>query len=263
MNIDDLLGGKPVQHREVQGHESAEFSAMFTGNFVCLDGGVDSGFTKVVPEEYANRLLQVQKLPGGDIRCTQVPLSAESLNKGDVFILDTGDNLFQWNGTYANPFERMKAGGQVQKIEEMREGDVNCVVIDGDDVMESPEFWEALGCEPTEIPDSAPPAEDAEEEQDKKLFKIFDAEDGSGISIELVAEGESISRDIVNSDSVWLLSAPPSAAIYAGKGASRTELMYFTYSTDELLKKAGLAPMIPVTTFSQNSPEDAFEALFG
>jgi len=260
VNIDDLLGGKPVQHREVQNNESPEFLQHFTQSFLCVDGGVDSGFTKVVPEEYTNRLLVVQKT-NGVIRCSQVPLSGESLNKGDVFILDTGDKLYQWNGTYSNPFERMKAGAQVAKIEEMREGDVNATVIEGDDIMEHSGFWEALGCAPCEIPDSAPPAETAAEEQPKKLFKISD-EDGAVI-VEKVAEGDEISRDIVDKDNVWLLSTPPSAAIYAGAGASRTEMMYFTYCVDELLKKAGLPPMTPLTTFAQNSPEEKFEALFG
>eukprot|EP00188_Purpureofilum_apyrenoidigerum_P003442 Plantae.Rhodophyta-Purpureofilum_apyrenoidigerum.ctg3596.p1 GENE.Plantae.Rhodophyta-Purpureofilum_apyrenoidigerum.ctg3596~~Plantae.Rhodophyta-Purpureofilum_apyrenoidigerum.ctg3596.p1 ORF type:complete len:365 (+),score=96.50 Plantae.Rhodophyta-Purpureofilum_apyrenoidigerum.ctg3596:241-1335(+) len=259
VNIDDMLGGKSIQHREVQNNESSEFLQHFTQSFVCIDGGVDSGFTKVVPEEYTNRLLVVQKV-NGVIRCSQVPLSAESLNKGDVFILDTGAKLYQWNGTYSNPFERMKAAEQVAKIEEMREGDVNATVIEGDDIMEHDGFWEALGCAPSEIAESAPPAETIDEVQLKKLFKISD-EDGA-VVVEQVAEGDEISRDIVNKDSVWLLSNPPSAALYAGASASRTEMMYFTYCVDELLKKADLPPMTPLTTFAQNSPEEKFEALF-
>jgi hypothetical protein len=37
-----------------------------------------------------------------------VPLSAASLNSGDVFILDLGLSVFQWNGKQSNVAERNK-----------------------------------------------------------------------------------------------------------------------------------------------------------
>ena len=44
VELDDYLGGAPVQHREVQGSESAGFNKIFNGKIALLDGGVESGF---------------------------------------------------------------------------------------------------------------------------------------------------------------------------------------------------------------------------
>lgn len=48
MELDESLGGGPVQHRECQGHESELFMSYFKKvGLEYLPGGIDSGFNKV------------------------------------------------------------------------------------------------------------------------------------------------------------------------------------------------------------------------
>jgi hypothetical protein len=85
-----------------------------------LSGGVDSGFQSV-KHEVVKRLFQIKGkgvtaelgvLSWGvgkrDVKVAQVDCSAASLNKGDVFILETSKKIFQWNGQKSSRVERAK-----------------------------------------------------------------------------------------------------------------------------------------------------------
>lgn len=113
----DLLG-VPTQHREVQGFESKLFLSYFP-RFVCKEGGIESGFRHVGPENYATRLLQITGV-GKNIAIRQVPLTPTSLNNSDVFILDAGLVITQFNGEKANGQEKHKAMEYCQALEGQR-----------------------------------------------------------------------------------------------------------------------------------------------
>ena len=94
VELDDSLGGGPVQYREVQGSESDLFLTYFkkTGGIEYMDGGIDSGFHHVERDVYETRLLHLKGKR--TVRVKSVPVSNASLNTGDVFILDTGLKIF-------------------------------------------------------------------------------------------------------------------------------------------------------------------------
>lgn len=105
--MDDHFEGKPVQYRELMNNESKLFLSLFP-NFHTIAGGTETGFNNVKPEEYRTRLLSVK----GNNKTTivrEVPKTYKSLNAGDVFILDAGLNIYQWNGSTANVWEKNKA----------------------------------------------------------------------------------------------------------------------------------------------------------
>lgn len=97
VEVDDLLGGIAIQHREVQGNESPLFQSYF-GNVTYLQGGVASGFNIVEPtveEPHLYRIKGTEK----NMSLTQVPVTSASLNSGDCFILMLGpDTVYLWNG---------------------------------------------------------------------------------------------------------------------------------------------------------------------
>ena len=72
-----------------------------------LKGGVASGFTHVTRGVYETRLLHVKG--SKSVRVNQVELSHRTLNAGDVFLLDQGLTILQWNGAEANSKEKAKA----------------------------------------------------------------------------------------------------------------------------------------------------------
>lgn len=105
--LDTHLKGKPVQYREVMGYESALFMSYFP-NFVVSDGGIDSGFKHVQDEKPVTRLYHV-KGRKTNLVIRQVPTSHESMNSGDVFIVDNGLSILQWNGSSSSGQERAKS----------------------------------------------------------------------------------------------------------------------------------------------------------
>lgn len=87
--------------------ESDLFLSYFKTGIQYLNGGVESGFKHVVPDVHEPRLLLVKgkKYP----RVFPVPVSGASLNEGDSFVLDLGEDIYIWTGKDANQFEKVAA----------------------------------------------------------------------------------------------------------------------------------------------------------
>jgi len=127
VELDDYLGGFPVQHREVQGHESAKFLSYFRKGMRLLEGGVASGFTHV---EKVNkpRLFHIKgkRIPVVK-ECPEI--SWKSMNSGDVFILDALPYVFLWTGKSANYMEKIQGAKVAQQFKGEHGPECNSVVI--------------------------------------------------------------------------------------------------------------------------------------
>ncbi|XP_074055360.1 villin-like protein isoform X2 [Macrotis lagotis] len=119
--LDSLLGDIPVQHREVQGYESDVFRSYFKNGIVYKKGGLASGFKHMETNMYnIQRLLHVKgKKP---VSATEVDLSWDSFNKGDVFLLDLGKVLIQWNGPEANLSKKSRGLALARSIRDRERG---------------------------------------------------------------------------------------------------------------------------------------------
>ena len=73
--------------------------------FEYLEGGVETGFRHVEPEQYRSRLLHVKGKE--KLAVFEVDRSVKSMNCGDVFILDCGLKLIQFNGKECSTQEKM------------------------------------------------------------------------------------------------------------------------------------------------------------
>uniref|UniRef100_A0A671YEZ8 Advillin n=1 Tax=Sparus aurata TaxID=8175 RepID=A0A671YEZ8_SPAAU len=107
IQLDEFLGSTPVQHREVQNHESDTFRGYFKQGIIYKKGGVASGMRHTETNTYdVKRLLHVKGRKR--VIAKEVEMSWKSFNLGDVFLLDMGKTIVQWNGPKCNRQEKLK-----------------------------------------------------------------------------------------------------------------------------------------------------------
>jgi gelsolin len=258
VELDDLLGGAPIQHREVQGHESDLFMKYFNNNIRLMEGGVESGFRHVEPEKYRPRLLHIKGKK--KVRVTEVELSGASLNSGDVFVLDNGLELFQWNGKSAGIFEKNKGATLSRAISDERAGKAKVQITE--EGTEPAEFWKLLGGKPAKIKtaEEGGSDEEAEKVQTKKLFHLSDAT-GSMVFKEIAA-GPAIKRNMLKSEDVFILDVGSEVFAWIGKGASAAERKNAMQYASDYLKKNNRPPYIPIARVLEGGENEVFEAHF-
>ncbi|XP_040208728.1 villin-like protein [Rana temporaria] len=175
--LDEALGGSPIQHREVQGHESATFKSYFKNGVIYKKGGVASGFKHVETNMYnIRRLLHVKGRK--NVTATEVDMSWNSFNKGDVFLLDLGKVIIQWNGPESNKTERIRACSLAQSIrDDERGGRAQIGIIDNE--QDSPDLMQimtaVLGPRHGELKDAVPDEKpDEQQKSNVRLYHVFE-----------------------------------------------------------------------------------------
>uniref|UniRef100_A0A914R103 Gelsolin-like domain-containing protein n=1 Tax=Panagrolaimus davidi TaxID=227884 RepID=A0A914R103_9BILA len=131
-DLDLILHNLPVQYRELQNHESALFLSYFKNGIKYLTGGNATGKTHEINlDKFEPRLFQCNGKR--NVRCTQVKLVKESLNLGDVFILDLGREILIWMPPESGRLERIKGMQHAKAIRDSeRGGNVKTTVLDND-----------------------------------------------------------------------------------------------------------------------------------
>ena len=88
-------------------------------------------------------------------------MKADSINDGDVFILDMGETIYFYPGEQCNVKEKMKA---LEYATNLRKSERHChseMAFPKEDETIDSEFWECLGGKPATI---NPPSSDARED---------------------------------------------------------------------------------------------------
>ncbi|MEQ2185386.1 hypothetical protein GOODEAATRI_017685, partial [Goodea atripinnis] len=142
VQMDDFLGGKPIQYREVQGHESKTFLGYFKSGIKYMEiyqwcGSQSNRFEKLKATQVAKgirdnersgrarvyvcdegmereKMTEVSNASGGmtiTLVAAENPFAQSALESGDCFILDHGSDgkIFVWKGKDANMDERKAA----------------------------------------------------------------------------------------------------------------------------------------------------------
>jgi len=154
-------------HLEEQMYEGEKFLSYFRKTGVeYLPGGIESGFNDVTkPKPFTARLMQVkgERFP----RVFNVDMVADSVNEGDVFLLDKNEIIYFWPGKSCGVTEKVKA---LEVANNIRKSERHCkceIVYPREDATLDKEFWDNLGGMPASInppvPDDAASMDDEDQ----------------------------------------------------------------------------------------------------
>uniref|UniRef100_A0A3B4V509 Gelsolin n=1 Tax=Seriola dumerili TaxID=41447 RepID=A0A3B4V509_SERDU len=257
VQMDEFLQGGPVQYREVQGHESSTFTGYFKTGLKYMKGGVASGFNHVVTNDVdVQRLLQVKGRHV--VRATEVPVTWESFNQGDSFILDLGEEIIQWSGSHSNHFEKLKATVVSKGIrDDERCGRAKLLICD--EGAEPDRMLEVLGEKP-ELPEahSDDTKMDASNRKQARLYKVSNT-DGD-IEVTMVAEHNPFSQDALQTSDCFILDNGANGHIFVwkGKDSNAEERHAVLKSSEQFIHKMNY----PAHTQVQVLPEHGETPLF-
>jgi len=231
------------------------FLSYFHNQIHLLDGGVDSGFKHVKPEEYKPRLLHLKGKK--KVRVSQVELSRESLNSGDVFILDNGLKVYQWNGKESGPMEKNKGATLCRAIDDERKGLPQVIVLEEKD--NNGDFWALLGGNGA-IKTAAEGGGDEEENKahpDKKLFRLSDST--GSLTFTEVASGKTVTKAKLDSSDVFVLDTGAEVFAWIGAKSSAGEKKAALQYAQNYLKKYNRPPHLPISRILEGGENEVFE----
>ncbi|KAJ4971919.1 hypothetical protein NE237_005018 [Protea cynaroides] len=229
VELDAALGGRAVQHRELQGHESDKFLSYFKPCIIPLEGGVASGFKTPEEEKFETRLYVCRGKR--NIRLKQVPFARSSLNHDDVFILDTESKIYQFNGANSNIQERAKALEVTQFLKEKyHEGTCDVAIVDDGKLQtesDSGDFWVLFG---GFAPLGKKPASEDDIVMEKTPGKLYSITDGE---LKMV-EGE-LSKSMLENNKCYLLDCGAEVFVWVGRVTQVEERKAASHAAEEFI----------------------------
>lgn len=250
VELDTFLDDAPIQHREVQGHESDLFRSYFK-SITILKGGADSGFRQVKPQEYTPRLLHFHGDRNGVV-VKEIQRCKSLLDNTDVYILDLGLKLYQWNGSGSNKEEKMKALQYLKELQGERGGKCQTETLDEDPKDVDNEFYDALNEDKGQVDE-----EDEREAADKtkELYRLSDASGKMKMTKEKTGQ---VSKKDFDSKDVFIFDTKDSVFVWIGNQTSKMERKNaMTYAHNYLMKTDH--PLVPICCLPESMHSKAFE----
>jgi len=265
VELDESLGGLPVQHRETQEYESTEFLSYFPGGVRYVPGGVESGFKTYDPLSAPNRLFHVKGKR--NVRVREVELNVRSMNKGDCFILDTPTKIYVYVGRYSKRVERLKAIQAANQIRDQDHGGrVKVIVVEpSTNEEEVSRFFKALGGgSRADLPD--PPAEDDDDTFEKlaeTTVTLYRVSDQSGsLKVDKVAT-RPLSREMLKTEDCFILDCGKSGLfVWIGKKCTKEEKNHSIKVAEKFLKENGYPDWTKIQRIVDGGEPTAFKQYF-
>ncbi|KAL8136385.1 hypothetical protein V2J09_002386 [Rumex salicifolius] len=228
VELDAALGGRAVQYREVQGHETEKFLSYFKPCIIPQEGGTASGFKHHEAEEYQIRLYVCN---GKHV--VHVSFARSSLNHDDIFILDTQNKIFQFNGSNSNIQERAKALEVVQYIKDTyHHGKCEVASVEDGRLMadaDTGEFWGFFG---GFAPLPRKTAIDKSKSVEAHVTKLFRVDKGQADPL----ENESLTRELLDTNKCYILDCGAEVFVWMGRNTSLDERKSASGAAEDLLR---------------------------
>ncbi|KAK1171968.1 villin-1 [Acipenser oxyrinchus oxyrinchus] len=259
--LDNFLGGSPIQYREVQDCESVKFKSYFKNGIVYKKGGLASGFKQVETNMYnIKRLLHVKGRK--NFSATEVDVSWNSFNVGDIFLLDMGKVIVQWNGPESNHPERLKGMMLSQDIRDReRGGRAQIGVVDGDNEAANPELMKIMTAVLGQRTGSLKPAtpDNRPDLYQKSNVRLYHVSDSSGNLVVQEIATQPLTQDLLNSDDCYIVDqGGVKIFVWKGKNATTQERQAGLGRAEGFIK----AKNYPSTTNVEIMNEDAESSMF-
>ncbi|XP_043939398.1 advillin [Protopterus annectens] len=265
IQLDDYLGGSPVQHREVQGFESDTFKGYFKQGVIYKKGGVASGMKHVETNIYdVKRLLHVKGKR--NVSAREVEMDWKSFNVGDVFLVDIGKAIIQWNGPESNTAERLKGMQLAKDVRDRERGGRSAIgIIEGDQEDASRDLMkvltEYLGERTGKLNPSTP--DEVVDQQQKSNIMLYHVSDADGQMKVTDVGTRPLVQEMLNHDDCYILDQG-GAKIYVwkGKGATKAEKQTAMSKALEFIKLKGYSYTTNVETVNDGAESAMFKQLF-
>ncbi|KAL2572247.1 hypothetical protein AAZV13_17G056200 [Glycine max] len=234
VELDASLGGRAVQYREVQGHETEKFLSYFKPCIIPQEGGAASGFKHVEAEEHKTRLFVCKGKHVVHVK--EITFARSSLNHDDIFILDTKSKIFQFNGSNSSIQERAKALEVVQYVKDTyHDGKCEIASIEDGKLMadsESGEFW---GCFGGFAPLPRRTVSDDDKPADSHPPKLLCVDKGKAEPIET----DSLTKEFLDTNKCYILDCGLEVFAWMGRNTSLDERKSASVAADELIRGTG------------------------
>eukprot|EP01083_Nonionella_stella_P165002 547826_1 len=269
VELDDYLGQLPVQYRQVQAFESKEFIQLFD-KISILSGGVESGFNHVEPESYEPRLLKVTG-KCKKIQVYQVKMEVNALNSTDVFILDGGLKVYQYNGDKCNVWEKRKGNQMVDELQSERSIDNNDTAIIegfGDSGAMVDAFWDHLGGKPDNMPPDIAPNDANSANEEKQNANVTPSvnrvnDDSGNVEITQVAKSNGkFKRSLLESKDCFIVDLGYSIYIWIGKASTKAEKREAMKYAVRYCMDSGRSTNTPIVRINEGNETEEFLSAF-
>ncbi|KHJ97717.1 gelsolin repeat protein [Oesophagostomum dentatum] len=244
LEMDEALSGTPVQY---------------------VSGGYDSGYHHIddVLKDFKPRLYHCKGKR--NVRCAQVECKKESLNLGDVFILDLGREVYVWMPPQSGRLERIKGMTCAKNIAQIeRGGQAKVHILDSDwDTNEG--FWLHFGGRSSAR--TVAKARDDDEGYWRKVSEkltLYRVSDASGdMKISRIAQGEVKHSELDTKDAFILDAAQGGIFVWLGKGCNMNERSNALSWGEKYLKLEKLPSWTQVTSVAEGAEPPSFTQWFG